>query len=746
MNPYETDLKYLTDDLLVNGFDFSPLHDAISKELDDESSTISEMHVKLSAIPPAIDDSLIEEFSTTGKIKTYQKKEMVIKLRDAIKGALGVSLEHSLNRFLVFKHNVKISISHAQSETIVEIQISKITNYTTQMVNAIISHFEVPELGYCASVEAKLIVNSGKDTTNHVIFSELLSKKRGSKIHDYLTLKDRKVVASFFSLPKVKEILFSYIFPRGLNTEEHAEITFDTLQEFTAPLKRRKIQDSKGAYHNLHEVLTPYTPDKEFARLMTEHHISALYPSTRTSRDNVCYLLVDIDFSSFLKRSFPAQLIWEFTLTITEYLTEQFTSLLHFPPPLVNFSGSKGVHLVYKVSENAIPVVNKYLNFWELYLLPKQKALAKEGSKSLFRNPFTFTKTMMQSILLYCIENFPSHLIPEEIQVGLGITRLMDLFTLSVFSHNRIGILMDTSSNNASVFRVFSFHPSTKRISIPITDANSKKIKEEYRNYDVVLQACDASHIIEQFKQNKGDHYAQKPPSLTNQHFKYLLRPDTMLPLLATIVRFGDRWICDRSAKSFRFWFDYYELNTFYEYIKALILLISEEKGNKGSIYVLISELIEKCNIHVKKYTKQVIDEYFFEGSSYKSLKDKLDAYKNIEFYYRFQWNDLKPLNAMKIQEILRNEKTGKQFLYKFQSLHSIVQVILGQYATDKSSANPHIAKVIYTLYARLYSLVKTTKKSQLKFSKSHERILQLFLLYNVYTRFLIELFKIRVW
>ena len=309
---------------------------------------------------------------------------------------------------------------------------------------------------------------------------------------------------------------------------------------------------------------------------------------------------------------------------------------------------------------------------------------------------------------------------------------------------------MDTSSNNASVFRVFSFHPSTKRISIPITDANSKKIKEEYRDYDTVIQACDASHVIEQFKQKKGEHYSQQPPKLTKQHFTYLLRPDTMLPLLATIFRFGDRWICDRSTRSFRFWFDYYELNTFYDYIKALILHISQEKDNKGSIYVTISELIDRCNIHVKKYTKQVIDEYFFEMGSYKSLEAKLDAYKNIEFYYRFQWNDLKPMNATKIQQVLKGEKSGKQFLYKFESLHSIVQVILGQYFMDKNSANPHIAKVIYTLHARLHSLVEITKKEQ-EMSiqsrvKSHERIIQLILLFNIYTRFLVELFKIRVW
>ena len=122
------------------------------------------------------------------------------------------------------------------------------------------------------------------------------------------------------------------------------------------------------------------------------------------------------------------------------------------------FSGSRGVHLLYKIAPNTITFEYGYMNFWELYILPGQKSLVK-NQKTLIRSRYTFARILIESIILYTIENLSIEKIPQIIRENLGILRVMDLFKLSPFDQNQVGILIDSSSNNGSVHRIFSIHP-----------------------------------------------------------------------------------------------------------------------------------------------------------------------------------------------------------------------------------------------------------------------------------------------
>lgn len=665
------------DDLLLYCFDFSPLQHEIDSIMQESHPNISMLTIKLIAIPPTPKSDFIQEMYVKGKIKSYQLKEICTQIYTTLKGALNSNLEESLNLFTTFKDNVKIRVITKTKVFKIRIRIKNLSLFDSKLIYAIITHFNMDVMGYCESLEALLFTHSQNQQEPHNVLEILLEKFPLADYFDFFTLQKRDEVIEFYRCPEVKEILFKYFFPGGPDSDLRTEITIDMLREETFPQKRRKIYiPTTGDYINFHDAINPYTTHAEFLKLVEENNILDFYPSVRlVGSGDVTTMLIDIDISGFLKASFSRKIIWEFTLTLVDELIFILTEKLHLPRPLVLFSGSKGVHLLYKVSPHTITTEYEFVNYWELYLLPGQKTLMKNES-SILRSKYTFSRTIVEAIILYTIENLSIEKIPKTIREKLGIIRTMDFFKLSPFDQNKVGVLLDSSSNNGSVHRIFSIHPTSGLVSIPITDPKTNQIAEKFLDYEVLKEEASVSRVIENIQQGYAEQYYQYPPILTRRHIENLLEPTKLLPVISTIIRFSDRWVVQRSTWSYKFWYEMYQLNNFYAYCIRLLLNAEHLDGNIGNIYFQLRRIISQSVIKTKKLVKKAIDNYFFAKTSYQTIKHRLDAYRDLEFFYCFKFEDLKEVRPHNLHLFLDHKQEQKEFLRKFRTLFNIATVL----------------------------------------------------------------------
>ncbi|MFX1258176.1 MAG: hypothetical protein ACFFAN_09975 [Promethearchaeota archaeon] len=278
--------------------------------------------------------------------------------------------------------------------------------------------------------------------------------------------------------------------------------------------------------------------------------------------------------------------------------------------------------LLWRVTPHLVKDNYNYTNFWEIFLLPAQKNLIKDP-KSLVRSKFGLIKKVFEAILLDTSYNFEIERIPEEIRAGLGITSAHDLFKLSPFSDNTVGILLDTSTLNGSVHRVFSFHFSSGLVSIPITDPNTGEIAERFEDYDILLEESKSEVILENIDNGNKKQYFQFLTLITKPQIRNLLYPGKgLLPIVALIVRFSDRWVTERNYLSYKFWEQFYSITTFYEYLLNWLITIDPDDLPINDTYQDVLDLIEICSTSFKKIIKELVWKYFFGSLSFSAFNN----------------------------------------------------------------------------------------------------------------------------
>ncbi len=742
MSYYDTNLKYLMDDLLIYCYNFKPIKDKIIDAMKNKKLKISMITAKLIATSPKPESEFIQSCYNERKIKSYQLKEVCTQIHQTLKGALNSNLEQSLNIYTTFKDNIKIKIETKRNAFEILIQIKNIKNLTPSIIFAIINHFNVDILGYCDSVQILLTLHDLVNKTTKIILNDQLEKVPLVEQLDFFTLDTKDKVLEFYKCPEVKEILFKFFFPNGLDSDIRTEITFDMLRKATFPQKRRKIYiPTTGDFINFHDAITPYTTHQEFLDLIEKNNILDFYPSVRLVKNgNITTALIDIDVSGFLKTAFSQNLIWEFTITLTKELIKTLTKKLCLPYPLVTFSGSKGVHILYKIDPDSISSEYGYVNFWELYLLPGQKALTKNES-SILRSNYTFMRTIIEAIILYTLDNLAIETIPQIIREELGIMRAMDLFKLSPFDDaNKVGILVDSSPNNGSVSRIFSIHPTSGLVSIPITNPKTKLIDEKFTDYDVLKGESSVSTIVRNFKEGKKVLYDQYPPMLNREHIESLLEPTKLLPVISTIVRFSDRWVMHRSSWSYRFWFEFYQLNNFYDYLSKIHL----NGENRGQTYQKIRKIIDDSTLKMKELVQKTVDSFFFQRRSFNSLKHKLDAYRDLEFFYRFKFEEIREIHPDRITLYFEEEQERRNFLRKFKTFFNITLVLINDIVENAENIAPKQKQALFRMYVRLFLLDRIFKSFESERNEDYKlhtenKFIQIICVFNIFVKFVRE-------
>ena len=107
-------------------------------------------------------------------------------------------------------------------------------------------------------------------------------------------------------------------------------------------------------------------PYKDFRKILQENKIVGIYISTKSTTDELLYLLIDIDIPTLFFNMFSTELVWTFALNLTKAINET-AIYLGLPPFKIMFSGKRGIHLLARIKKNIILDIENYVNLPELY-------------------------------------------------------------------------------------------------------------------------------------------------------------------------------------------------------------------------------------------------------------------------------------------------------------------------------------------------------------------------------------------
>jgi hypothetical protein len=384
---------------------------------------------------------------------------------------------------------------------------------------------------------------------------------------------------------------------------------------------------------------------------------------------------------------FSPQIIWELTLNIAKEINRVAQSL-GLPPFKMIYSGSRGIHLLYAMDYDAISDIENHVNLPELSdntLLPGLTSLKKEAISSL-KDKFKFAKTLLQSLLLHTVYKGNIQ-IPYEVRKKLKITHPYQLFRLAVETKNCLSVLLDCSSVSKGVFRLFSPHPRSKRISIPISNLEENTFCKKYESYKTLIKDAKIGNVIELFEKNEAKLFFQRPHTITRDHIKNLLRPEVLYPSFAILLRFGTTYAMNRSPGSFSFWFRFYELKGFYNYVHNKVL--NDGAFNDAKLRHEIEAMATKMDIEQKDKISDLLECYFrVPEFSVPLLLNCLNVLYYHEFFFRLKSNSFIQENKDNLVELFENKYEFGNFLRQTEHTFTIAVNLLIDIILSKDNAN----------------------------------------------------------
>ena len=714
---FSNKIKYLTDDIKLENFDLSSKLDELRSILQDEKSPffwskLQEVSVQFQITTP--DYELLDKFYELGKIKSHEFVAIVDRVKESVKNAITImvnTMDYTMNQYLTFKHALTINrFEHFQkqrgpkSKRIDNIEITfNSESLTIQNCFAFLKLWSLEEFSFSEQVRIEVLGKcKGENNTKNVMTSNL-EKKPLNAINKFISSDDFELTCKLLTSKHYFEIFKSYMFPEGFDS--YAEITLDIVREGKFPQKRRtvSIDSSKMKFHQL---ITKTTPLSEFQKIIEENRIAGFYCSVKSANDDLLYLLIDIDVPAILYSMFPAQQVWELTLNIAKAISKT-ASRFGLPSFKINFSGAKGLHMLLTIENSeVITDTEHYVNIPELYsyaLLPGMNTLKKEKISSI-NNKFKFVKSLLQSLLLYTVYKTNIE-IPEEIKYKLRISHPYQLFRLSPDSKNRLSILLDCSSMSRGVFRLFSPHPSSKLVSIPLS---SEKFCERYLDYNNVREDAKLENVIERFSKNEIELFLHTPNKINRKHIQKLLRPDRLLPALAILLRFGTIYSIMRSPKSFSFWYRFFELRSYYGYVESLVFSYAHKEFNNFIAY--IENMTNRLKIENKHQIIALIKLYLIARKiSFPLFKHRLATLYYIEFFCTLKSNIFLRDSETQLLELFKNEMEFSNFLNQAQQIFNIAVDTISSHIILKGETDLSDIQIesMNKLYSDAISLIK---------------------------------------
>ncbi|MFX1469495.1 MAG: hypothetical protein ACFFB8_12610 [Promethearchaeota archaeon] len=620
----------------------------------------------------------IEQLYEQDDIKSHEFVAILETLTERVKNAITIAvntMNYTVNQYIPFKNSITITRTErfqkkhgVKSKRIDSVKLTFNTRkITMKEMFAFLEWCTLDEYAFSKKILFEVDGLKKNESEIQEIIQLQVEKKPLSEVTHFLSIHDFEKTNELLGHPHFFQALKNYMFLEGF--EAQAEITLDVAKEEIFPQKRRTVSIDNTSM-KFHQLITTETPLEIYQKILYENQIAGFYCSVKSANDNLLYLLIDIDVPSLLYKIFPAQKVWELTINIAKSINKTCVQF-GLPSFKVSFSGAKGLHLI-SVLENPLVIedLEQYVNIPELYTflqLPGMRTLKQEKISSL-NDKFKFAKSLLQALLLYTVYQGDIE-IPMEIRYKLKISRPYQLFRLSPDSKNRLAILLDCSSMSRGVFRLFSPHPASKLVSIPIS--NKSKICERYLEYNNVREDAKIDSVIQRFNENKVDLFLQRPNTITRQHIKELLRPDRLLPTFAILLRFGTIYSIMRSPQSFAFWYRFYQQKIFYGYVETMVEYYDREDLNNFLSY--ITNMASRLHIHNKEGVIIAIQLYLlYKKISLPLFKYKLSTLYYIEFFFTLKPNIFLIEHEEDLLELFKEHMSFNSFLQQAQEIFNI--------------------------------------------------------------------------
>ena len=687
---YKSRIGYIIEDFQDKKFDFETIRKEVLDKLNEIShkqvfwKTLKELSMTLTITSPDV-----AALMAYPKIKSHEFTATVEDVANRVKNSITIvadKIAHTINYYSHLKRN--ISLQHEIKYTEDDLDNSQRIDILTMNfiannlgIKDVIAFYNLCDLNeFCFAKSVKIEFHAiKKGTTKAVsIISSDLKKKELTEVQNFLTVEDSKILQH----PAFFKILKNYMFPEGYRSR--AEITLDIAQESLIPKKRRTIVYDSGRKAKFHEVLTNITPFTRYLQIIKENNISGIYLSVRSTNEEILYLVIDIDVPSVFFKMFPKQIVWDLVLNFADAL-KPIVSRLGLPAFKINYSGSKGIHIYWALEPQAISDFEKRVNLPELSSssIPGMRTLKREKISSI-NDAFKFTKTLLQAILLHTVYQGKIK-IPQDIIQKLKVYHPYQIFRLSPDSKNCISILLDTSSQAKGVFRLFSPHPSSRRVSIPLSNFNTEGVVlEKYRNYQNVLNDAKIENVLEQFEKNEIDLYLQIPKKISRKNLRQLLRPDALFPAFSILLRFGVMYSIERSPPSYSFWRRFYELKSFYEYTEKSAYFHKEEFSQETIEY--IESLALNLNIKNIDNITQILIHYMIEKKiSFPIAQQLISNLYYKEFFFDLKSNIFLLKNQDNLLTLFSEEIQFSNFLNQAEhlfnlSVHAVITLIISKH------------------------------------------------------------------
>lgn len=673
---------------MTENFDFTEMKKQLTEKLSEEKdplwNRISELTMKLKVISPDI-TAIMEQYSQ-GAIKSHEFDATVQKITDMVKSSIRLltgKIVFTINYYGVLRNAISIKHSeefsqenekHSQRIDTVVMRFST-TRLEIRDVMTFVNLWSLEELCFAQQVSVEFCIQEKNSSAEKQLCQVDLDKKPIIEFRKFLTPGNSELLQH----PKYQKILNTYMFPEGMHSK--AEITLDFAQEDLLPKKRRTVS-LHGKKAKFHEMLTKNTPYEKYKEIITENNIAGIYCSVRSTNNEVLYMLIDIDVPSIFFSIFPRQVVWQLVRNFIKALQKV---VAHFGLPAfkTSFSGVKGCHLLWAVSPNTILDYESFVNLPELSGgdMPGLGALKKEKISTI-NDVFKFLKTLLQSLLLYTVYR-GNISIPKEIIKKLKVFYPYQLFRLSPDSKNILTILLDCSSQSKGVFRLFSPHPASRNVSIPIS--RDGKILERYESYQNVIEDAKIEKVLERFDNNDIDLFLQYPNYITRDHIRELLRPDFLYPTFEVLLRFGVMYCIERSPPSFSFWQRFYELKSFYNYLERCAFYFDIGENNQIERELEHLEAMgTRLQIKQIEYVLGLLRFYVLDKTiSFPVLKELLTTQYYCAFFFDLKSNIFLRKNQEDLIILFSNEMQFSNFLNQTTHLFNIaadtvIRIVLG--------------------------------------------------------------------
>jgi hypothetical protein len=687
-----------------------------------------------------------------GKIKSHEISEIAATIAKQIRNSYNskvADFNKNFERIKSYKKHIIFEVnSHSfnvknKRRNVVEISINIADVYSLNQKDfRLLIHLFISEPSHLSEL-LSISIFGLKEGIKYPIFYHKFRKVKKTEVYTFLTLSEKRNLLKYYSNPIIQKLVLQYLYPTGDNI---CRVTLDKLRKDLPVKKSLRIERFKDEYIKITEVLKNDISNEDFNEIIESNNIADFYCGTSDIEGNLTYMVFDLDVSDFFKLRFSDNVIWKFLLNVCAALIEVIKKLGFKNYPLIKWSANRGLHILLRYN---IPNLRDDLNRVNLqnffYQFPGLWELIK-NFKSPLKSMSSLSRLLADSIVTYLLY-LGSIEIPSEIQEVFG-NKLhpKELFRLNV-NTNDLAILFDTSPNSNGVIRTgFSVHPTTGLVSIPIFDCETGTFFEDIFDVQTLKEEAKMSSILYHIEKKDYwyDRYLQfkKSTIITKGDIENLFLPNSLLPIIAIVLRFSRRYVFERSVASFYYWYNYYLIKFYFEYIENMSIITTQE--NKFEIFNLIQKITEECKIVNSKYVIELERKLLFDNKISGSIFiDRLKGLYHFEFNYRINPKPILEKQISLIKNFLLEKAARRQFMEEFKALSLIITEIFSRIITNPKMIFERRKKALIILFLQLKQFSKVYKKVSQKIDKSDEIMVICFdlwtfiHLYNVFALFL---------